>query len=236
MDSVSILIPAYNEKELLESTVLEALECMSRLAIPHEFIIIDDGSTDGTARIADILAAQNKNINVVHHSSNRGIGAALISGFQHARSDLIFSFLPADGQLDPRVIASYYKAIGDADIVTSIRSNPAKRRLYRRLLTGGMRIFLFLLFGPTPSLQLSCLFRREILNKIRISSNTHMANPELIIKANRAPYRFKEIGVDIRPRTMGKSKVTHISKIILVMIEMIKLRFSDDYRSLKAVH
>ena len=234
MESVSIIIPAFNEKELLESTVLEAIETTSRLAFPCEFIIVDDGSTDGTALIADHLADLNKNITVLHHSSNRGLGAALISGFHKAKHNLITS-IPADGQINPKDIALYYEAIQEADFVTSYRLNPSADPLYRRMLSRGLRIILFFIFGPTPRLELGRMFRREILERIKIRSDTAMANVELMIKAYRAGYRFKEIGVEFRPRKMGKSKVTKTTKIILVMIEIIKLRLSDDYRSLKGV-
>ncbi|HAL45066.1 MAG TPA: glycosyltransferase family 2 protein, partial [Phycisphaerales bacterium] len=80
--SLSVFFPCYNEQENVERVARSALELLESLGIDYEVIIVDDGSKDNTGQIADKLSAENNHIKAVHHSPNRGYGAALQSGFK----------------------------------------------------------------------------------------------------------------------------------------------------------
>src|SRR5574341_1733788 len=95
--SISVVFPAYNEKENIAKAVAQAVDCLDDLFEDWEIIIVDDGSRDGTGAIIDGLAAQDPRLVAVHHPRNEGYGAALRSGIQRARRDLIFF---ADSDLD----------------------------------------------------------------------------------------------------------------------------------------
>ena len=228
MNNVSIVIPAYNEEQTLKETVAEAAHVLSLLAIDYEIIMVNEGRRDETGRVAEALSKHYKNISVIHHPQNSGLGAALMTGFQQARYELLTS-LPADGQINPLDIKIFLSAIEHADFVTTYRLRPY-RSLYRRFLSWGLRVFIVMLFGRIPRQKVGRMFRREILSKVNIISNTAMANMELIIKAYQLGYRFKEVGAEQRPRTKGKSKISHVRGIWRMVKEMIQLRLSDDYR------
>ena len=85
--SLSVFFPCYNEQENVTRTVEQVLEVLNKLNLDFEIIIINDGSADGTGRIADEISNRDKRIKVVHHPTNLGYGAALQSGFKAASKD-----------------------------------------------------------------------------------------------------------------------------------------------------
>jgi dolichol-phosphate mannosyltransferase len=95
--SLSIVLPAFNEAATIAQAVREAEAALGRLGCAFEIIVVDDGSADGTAEIAE--AAGGPAVRVVRHAQNRGYGVALRTGFAASRGDLI-GFSDADCQFD----------------------------------------------------------------------------------------------------------------------------------------
>src|SRR5882762_6841983 len=98
--SLSVFFPAYNDSGTIASLVIRALQTSSRLTPNHEVIVVNDGSTDSTAQILDALAIVYPALRVVTHSTNRGYGGALRSGFSTASKEIIF-YTDGDAQYDP---------------------------------------------------------------------------------------------------------------------------------------
>jgi len=135
---ISIVIFCYNE---LESLGFVVNSCMSFLEDRHDFevLIVDDGSTDGSAIEADKLAMKDKaTIRVLHHLKNKGIGEALKTGYYNARYEYVCA-IPADGQFD----VSQLRLVGDFDDNTyySFYRPSTDYNMYRRVLTWFNRIF-----------------------------------------------------------------------------------------------
>jgi len=82
--SISVFFPCHNEDNSIEEVVGQALNVLRGLGTDFEIIIVDDGSTDRTGCLADMLVSQNENVKVIHHPINLGYGAALQSGFRAA--------------------------------------------------------------------------------------------------------------------------------------------------------
>ena len=82
---ISVMVMAYNEVGNLEPVVRELVRELHLLARPWELVIIDDGSTDGTAALADALAAGISGVRVLHHETNQGLGGVYRTGFAGAR-------------------------------------------------------------------------------------------------------------------------------------------------------
>src|SRR5215510_546138 len=87
--SLTAFFPAYNDEHTIENIVRSAAREIGKVTGDFEILIIDDGSVDDTGRIADRLASEMPFVRAIHHQSNLGYGAALISGFKNARKDLI---------------------------------------------------------------------------------------------------------------------------------------------------
>jgi glycosyltransferase involved in cell wall biosynthesis len=127
--SCSIIVPAFNEVQGLG----KVLDELVRACPGAEIIVVDDGSTDGTAEVA-----REFRVTVIGHSTNRGYGAALKTGIAHAKQDLLV-FFDADGQHDPARIQPMLEELARADLVIGERTAYARKSplhwLGRRFLT-----------------------------------------------------------------------------------------------------
>src|SRR5512132_1480652 len=83
--SITAFFPAFNDAATITSVVLEALSVLPTLTDDYEVIVVNDGSTDETSTLLDALAHSQPRVRIVHHTQNEGYGAALRSGFAHAR-------------------------------------------------------------------------------------------------------------------------------------------------------
>src|SRR3989344_9024961 len=99
LNSLSIFFPFWNEEENVESVVTKAIPVAERVADNWEIIIVDDGSSDNTPKIANKLAKNFEFVRVARHTPNRGYGAALKEGFANSKYDTIV-FTDGDGQFD----------------------------------------------------------------------------------------------------------------------------------------
>jgi glycosyltransferase involved in cell wall biosynthesis len=130
---LSIVIPALNEEESIESTVRRCLEARDHIQRAGgvrdvEIIVVNDGSTDRTQEIAQRVADVESAVSVINFAQNRGYGAALKEGFQQARGELV-SFLDADGTCDPRYFAAMCSALHTqgAAVVLGSRMGPGNQ-------------------------------------------------------------------------------------------------------------
>jgi glycosyltransferase involved in cell wall biosynthesis len=199
--------PAHNEEANLEPLVDEAMATLPTLAETWEIVIVDDGSRDRTAEIADRLAAAHPDlVRVVHHPANRGYGAALRSGFAAARYELV-AFTDGDRQFRVEDVGRLTARMAERDAPDVVvgyrirRADPLVRTLYARLYRLANRIF----FGlRVRDVDCACkLFRREALDGLRVESGGAFFSAELLIKLRASGRRVVEVGVPHYPRTAG---------------------------------
>jgi glycosyltransferase involved in cell wall biosynthesis len=207
--TLSWFFPAHNEEANLDGLVMEALEVLPALAETFEIIIVDDGSRDGTGRMADELAAAHPGVvRAVHHPTNLGYGAALRSGFRAARHDHV-AFTDGDRQfrvVDIGRLIDRMAADDRPDVVVGYRikrADPFVRTLYARAYRLANRIF----FGlKVRDVDCACkLFRRESLAGIAVDSGGAFFSAELLIKLHAAGRSIAEVGVPHHPRTAGSA-------------------------------
>src|SRR5262250_250579 len=133
---LSVFFPAYNDGGTIASMVIRAVKAASELTPDFEVIVVDDGSADGTADIADELAHTYPQVRAVHHPINRDYGAALQTGFRSATKELIF-YTDGDAQYDPSELSLLWaKMNADADLVNGYkisRSDPVHRVVIGRM-------------------------------------------------------------------------------------------------------
>src|SRR5216117_4346907 len=133
---LSVFFPAYNDSGTIASMVIRVVKAASELTPDFEVIVVDDGSADSTAEIADELARTYPQVRAVHHPTNRDYGAALQTGFRSSTKELIF-YTDGDAQYDPSELSALWKKMtADADLVNGYkisRSDPLHRILIGRL-------------------------------------------------------------------------------------------------------
>jgi len=221
---LSVIIMAYNEAASLRKVADEIAEEVQALGIDHELLIIDDGSDDGTGQIADDLARGSKITRVIHHAPNAGLGAVYRTGFTEARG-LYLTFFPADGQFPASSIKDLMGAMPDHDMVLGyLPSRPGV--FLSRVLSLLERLLYRLLIGPLPTFQGVLMFRRALLNDLRLVSQGRgwAVLMELIIRTSRAGYRVTSLPTEVRPRLAGRSKVNNFRTVWANFIQVIELR------------
>jgi glycosyltransferase involved in cell wall biosynthesis len=204
---LSYFFPAHNEEANLRGLVDEALETLPTLAETFEIVIVDDGSRDATGAIADELAGAHPDVvRAVHHPTNLGYGAALLSGFRAARHDLV-AFTDGDRQFRVADIGRLTERLaGDdrPDVVAGYRikrADPLVRTLYAK----AYRFANLVWFGlRVRDVDCACkLFRREALEGIAVESGGAFFSAELLIKLRVAGRSVVEVGVPHHPRIAG---------------------------------
>jgi glycosyltransferase involved in cell wall biosynthesis len=225
---LSYFFPAHNEEANVRELVAEALETLPSLAEAFEIIVVNDGSRDATGAIADELAAANPDVvRAVHHPTNLGYGAALLSGFRASRHELV-AFTDGDRQFRVADIGRLTATLGEADhpdVVVGYRikrADPIIRTIYARLYRFANRVW----FGlKVRDVDCACkLFRRDALAGIAVESGGAFFSAELLIKLGAAGRTIAEVGVPHHPRTAGSPTGAKPSVIFRAVRDFWSLR------------
>jgi len=233
-----LILPTYNEAENVEAIVLASAEVLARAA-PAGFriLVVDDGSPDGTGRIADSLAAEHEWLEVLHRSEKNGIGPAYLAGFRHAL-DLGAGFLmemDSDFSHDPADLARLLAAMrAGADLALGSRYVPgggvSDWGLLRRFISeGGSTYARWVLGLRVRDLTggFKC-FRREVLEAIHfdgVRSRGYAFQVELTYRAVRAGFRVVEVPITFRDRRRGQSKMSwRIAAEAMVLVPRLRFR------------
>ncbi|MFO7768991.1 MAG: glycosyltransferase [bacterium] len=210
-ESLSILVPCFNEAATLE-TALRRLWSVD-IPIPYDLIVIDDGSTDGSAGIASRLADQSpRPLRVVGHSENRGKTAALRTGLEHATGTLTLVY-DADLEYDPADIPRLLAPLLDdrADAVYGSRFQSPERRVLFFWHALGNRLVTALadLFANLNLTDMETCFkvvRTDILKKMRIRSERFGFEPEVTVKLGKLGCRVFEVPIRYSGRSYDEGK------------------------------
>jgi glycosyltransferase involved in cell wall biosynthesis len=205
---LSVTLPAYNEQENLPKLIERAYEVLPRLVDDFELIIVDDGSVDGTREVAmGLIERHYPEVRLAVHERNRGYGAAIRTGFAHAKGDLVF-YTDSDNQFDLADLEHFLPLMDEWDLIVGFR-------VYRYDTV--MRSFLSWVYNRIVRVlfrvrvrDVDCafkLFRREVLEKITIESDDFFVDAELVAKARKWNFRLLEKGVRHYPRAAGETTV-----------------------------
>ncbi|MEK6227810.1 MAG: polyprenol monophosphomannose synthase [Actinomycetota bacterium] len=219
MSGAWLVLPTYNEAENLEAIVRASLPHLASTGLEHRLLVVDDGSPDGTGEIADRLAAEIEQVEVLHRSRKQGIGPAYLAGFRHAMAagaNLLLE-MDADFSHDPAVLPRLIGATEDADLVLGSRYVPgggvADWGLGRRLISRGGSLYAKLILGvPVHDLTggFKC-FRREVLERLdleAVGTDGYGFQIEMTYRAIRAGFRVEEVPILFRDRRVGASKMS----------------------------
>ena len=221
---LSVFLPAYNDSGTIASLVITSLKTAARLTPDFEVIIVNDGSADATAEIADELARTYPQVRVVHHEKNRGYGGALRTGFASATRDLIF-YTDGDAQYDPAEMEALWVAFNDGvDLVNGYkisRSDPLHRIIIGRVYHHTVKI----LFGLKVR-DVDCdfrLMRRRIFDVVQLEKDSGVICLEMMKKFQDAGFRVAEHPVHHFHRAYGKSQFFNFPRIYRTAIDVMKL-------------
>jgi dolichol-phosphate mannosyltransferase len=221
--SLSVVLPAYNEVENIAVAVQRALEVLPSLAADHEVIVVDDGSLDGTSdAVLPLMEAHPGRVRLFRHVHNIGYGAAIRTGFHNARGDLVF-YTDSDNQFDLAELKWFLPQIATADVVVGFRVYRYDTVL-RSMVSWVYNRIVNVLFRVRVR-DVDCafkLFRREVIEKTPIDSTDFFVDTELVARARKWNFRIVEKGVRHYPRMAGATTVqaSHVGQTLKTIARM----------------
>jgi len=216
---VWIVMPAYNEERSIGG-VLDALHKEGW----RDIIVVDDGSRDRTTEMA-----RKKGAVVISHPQNIGLGAAIRTGLKAALergADCAVTF-DADGQHDPKAVRYMVDSLDGADFVIGVR-HFTDIPLNKRVGNFGLNFITRMLGGVLTDSQSGMrALNRRALENIRVRSNRYEVSSELVVRANQAGLRIKEIPVRCFFTPYSKARGTTIASGARIFFNMLKLRLTE---------
>ncbi len=233
-----LILPTYNEAENVQAIVASAAEVLARAA-PDGFrvLVVDDGSPDGTGRIADQMAEAHEWLQVLHRAEKNGIGPAYLAGFRHALDHGAGYVMEMDSDFshDPADLARLLGAVYDgADLALGSRYVPGggvtEWGLLRRIVSEGGSTYARIVLGLRVrdlTGGFKC-FRREVLEAIHfdgVRSQGYAFQVELTYRAVQAGFRVVEVPITFRDRQQGTSKMSwRIAAEAMWLVPLLRFR------------
>ena len=233
---LAIIVPLKDEADGVTALFSELIAV--RLALSDvaacEFVLIDDGSTDQTWQLLESSARNNPGVRLVRHEHNRGVAAAIQTGFFATDADFVAS-IDGDLSYDPMELRAMLQLMPDADVVTSspyhvdggVRNVPPWRLFLSSVLS---RAYQLLLRSPI-STWTSCfrVYRREFVVDLPLTNGGFLGTAELLVRVLRRGGRVREHPCVLEARLLGFSKMRvldvildHMRLLILVAFRRIK--------------
>lgn len=217
---------------MLRQTVLAATEAGTHLVDAgelddYEIVLVNDGSTDDTPKLIDALADDDVHVVAVHHERNRGLGAAIRSGFAASSGDII-CYTDTDLPFDLLLLGKAFRLlrIYDADIVSMYRfdrtAEGPKRYWFSHLYNWLVRYTLDVKLRDVNFA--GKLIRRDVLDRVDLRSEGSFLDVELIAQAQRLGFSIIQFGVDYFPRTRGDSTLAAPGVIVKILSELRRER------------
>src|SRR5579875_1957839 len=203
--SLSAVLPAYNEEQVIASTVSDVVAVLTGWYMDFEVLVVNDGSTDRTGAIAAAIAGTYPQVHLITHPVNQGYGAALASGFAAATKDWTF-FMDADGQFDIRDLQQFFPYIDEYEAVIGYRIDRQDSWM-RKINAWGWKLLILAVLGVRVR-DVDCSFKllhTAFLRQHPLETRGAMINAELLYKLTRAGGSYREIGVYHHPRLAGRA-------------------------------
>jgi dolichol-phosphate mannosyltransferase len=233
-----LILPTYNEAENVQAIVAAAAAVLAG-ASPEGFriLVVDDGSPDGTGKLADRIAAEHDWMQVLHRTEKNGIGPAYLAGFRHALEQGAGYVMEMDSDFshDPADLARLLAAVKDgADLALGSRYVPgggvSEWGLLRRFISEGGSTYARIVLGLRVrdlTGGFKC-FRREVLEAIHfegVRSQGYAFQVELTYRAVQAGFRVVEVPIVFRDRQQGTSKMSwRIAAEAMWLVPLLRFR------------
>lgn len=225
--NLSIIIPCYNEAQNVPLIADSLFPVVEQLLEPGagqwggvQVILVDDGSTDSTHQRLETLKTRWSDLQVIGHAQNQGLGAAIRTGFRHARGDVVVT-TDSDGTYPfkeiPRLLA---RLDSDADIVVASPYHPQGRvegvAAYRLILSQGASVLYRLLLDRRLHTYTALFraYRRKVVEQVPSTANGFLMPAEFLAYAILMGYRVVEFPTVLHVRRHGQSKA-RVARIIL---------------------
>ncbi|MFH1465758.1 MAG: glycosyltransferase family 2 protein [Pseudomonadota bacterium] len=221
-ERLTVIIPCLNEEGNIAATVRSVYALESEVPVDLEVLVIDDGSTDGTAEVLRGLA-QRFPLRIVTNERNLGMGRSVLNAYELIAPGSWITVLPGDNEIDARSILSLLEHRERYDLVLGYLGNPVIRPAGRRAASWAFTTFAGALYGfDYRYLNGLKLYRVEVFKGIEVFSSGHAYTAELIAKAilRRPGLRVGEAPFIARGRGGGQSKAIRPRAVLTAVREV----------------
>ena len=225
---ITILMPVYNEF----NTIQEITKRVQSMDVASEIVIIDDGSQDGTRDLLEKMDGQGV-IRVIMHDRNQGKGAAVRTGIQAAKGDVIL-IQDADLEYDPRDYPALLQPLeeGLADVVYGSRflGGPRRPTMFWHMVANKLLTFMTNILYDTILTDMETgykVFRREVVEGMPLHAKRFEFEPEFTAKILKRKVRIFEVPISFNPRDYNEGKKIGLKDAFEAVWALIKYRFVD---------
>lgn len=215
--SMSVVIPARNEEGNLKACVETVIGALTGVIADYEIIIVNDGSTDGTAALAERIAAEVAGVRVIHNARSEGFAGAYRRAMQAATKAYV-AIVPGDNEMRPDSVRTIFEAVGTADIIVPVTANqedrPRLRRVLSRTFTGSVNLLFSLRFGyfQGPS-----IYPTELVRSLPRPSSGFVFLTEMLVRSVSAGYEAVQVPMFIQPRRFGASSSLSFANVVAAL-------------------
>lgn len=229
-DSISVIVPAYNEEKSLEGAVRIVTGVVSKVTNDYEILIINDGSTDSTGKIASHIAKTNKKVKVLHHKKNEGFGITFRDGINISSYQYITGF-PADNDLLRESFEDIVSARKKDRIVITYTTDMSQREIVRQIISLVYTKIMNLVFGLHIKYYNGYFIcPSDLLKSLTLKSEGFTLFAEIKIKLIKNGVKYIEIPYECALRKYGTSKAL-TKKGIVQTLRFIPTIVNDMYFS-----
>lgn len=225
MPKLSVIVPVYNE----EATISQVIDKINSVNIDKEIIVVDDSSTDGSGSI--LRGLQYPNLKVIHHSTNRGKGAAVVTGLSQASGEYVI-VQDADLEYDPQDCVKLVDCAvkNNLPVVYGSRFKHSWKvtSFWHYLVNSFLTSFTNILFGASLTDMETChkLIRLDLAKGLDLQAKRFEIEPEITAKILKKGYKIIEVPISYKGRSYNEGKKIGWKDGIKALWYLIKLRLT----------
>lgn len=234
LKSLSVFFPVYNEEANLEILIKQTVRIIPTLASRYELLIINDGSTDDSLKIAKNLRSEYQQVKIFSHKYNRGYGEVLKTGIKNSQYEWIF-WTDSDLQFDLSELVRFVQETNKYEAIIGYRKKRSEG-LRRHINTSIFKLYIDLLFRLHVR-DIDCafkLFSASVLKNLYLKSGSAFTSAEILYRLKKKKIKFKEIAVNHYPRLYGQATGAQLKVIIKACYEALTTYLNIKLSSLKS--
>lgn len=217
-DSISVIIPAYNEEKSIEDAVAVASGVLLEITDDYEIIIVNDGSTDATGKIANRLAQKNVKVKSIHHKKNCGFGITFNDGLAASSKKYVTGF-PADNDLRTETFKDILAARKKDRVASSYMITMSEREVFRQIISKSFIMITNFVFGMNLKYYNGYFIcPLSLVKPLKLKSKGFTIFAEIKIRLCKKGIAIDEVPFKYKPRPHGVSKALALKNIMQTFV------------------